>query len=323
MTTAPTAVPAPVRPPTETFDPAAEAHGTEPELIDLSVRPQDDFHQYASGRWADGFVLPEHRAEATMLSLLAEQVQEEVAALVRAPGTDPDGHRITDLYTSFMDEPRIEELGIGALADDLAAIRTAPDRRALARELGRLQGQGVTGAAAPAVTADAREYVLDLTPSGLGLPSASLYREARSGRLRERYAVHVAAMLSLAGLPDAESAAARVLRAETLLSGGHVPPDSTGAGAPDAPRHPALPPSWPTGTVGSPGRSGWRSSARYPVPPECGSGPLAFWTPSSTGGPPPRWSHCGSGWSGATSTRWPRSGRAGCSASTSASTGGT
>ncbi|MFJ2597372.1 M13-type metalloendopeptidase [Streptomyces erythrochromogenes] len=235
MTTAPTAVPAPVRPSAGIFDPAAEAHGTEPELFDLSVRPQDDFHQYASGRWAEGFVLPDHRAEATMLSLLAEQVQEEVAALVRAPGTDPDGRRIADLYTSFMDEPRIEELGVGALADDLVAIRTAPDRRALARVLGRLQGQGVTGAAAPAVTVDAREYVLDLTPSGLGLPSASLYREARSGRLRERYAVHVAAMLSLAGLPDAESAAARVLRAETLLSGGHVPPDSTGAAAPDVP----------------------------------------------------------------------------------------
>ncbi|MER5934827.1 M13 family metallopeptidase [Streptomyces sp. NPDC002054] len=217
-----------VRTPAPTTAPAAE-----PELLDLSVRPQDDFHRYAAGRWADGFVLPEHRAEATMLSLLAEQVQEEVAALVRAPGTDPDGRRIADLYTSFMDEGRIEELGADALAADLAAIRTAPDRRALARVLGRLQAQGVTGAAAPAVTAVAREYVLDLTPSGLGLPAASLYREARSERLRERYAVHVAAMLSLAGLPDAESAAARVLRAETLLSGGHVPPDSTGTAALD------------------------------------------------------------------------------------------
>ncbi|MEU6315913.1 M13 family metallopeptidase N-terminal domain-containing protein, partial [Streptomyces sp. NPDC047014] len=240
MTTAPTTpAPAPATAPAPA--PVRRADGpTGSGLLDRSVRPQDDFHRYTSGRWADGFVLPEHRAEATLLSLLGEQVQEEVAALVRDPGTDPDGQRIADLYTSFMDETRIEERGAGALAEDLDAIRTAPDRLALARLLGHLQAHGVTGAAAPAVTPDAGQYVLDLTPSGLGLPSASLYRGARSGRLRERYAVHVAAMLSLAGLPDAEAAAARVLRAETLLSGGHVPPDSTGPAVPDA----AAPAAW-------------------------------------------------------------------------------
>ncbi|MFJ4473154.1 M13-type metalloendopeptidase [Streptomyces sp. NPDC089424] len=194
--------------------------------LDRSVRPQDDFYRYTTGRWTDGFVLPGHRAEATMLSLLADQVQDEVAALIARPGQDPDGRRITDLYTSFMDERRIEELGATALTADLEQIRRAPDRHTLARVLGRLQAQGMTGAVGLHVAADTQGYLLHLSPSGLGLPSASLYREARSERLRERYLVHVTTMLSLAGLPDAETAAARVLRAETALSGGHAPPDS-------------------------------------------------------------------------------------------------
>ncbi|GGT42688.1 M13-type metalloendopeptidase [Streptomyces chromofuscus] len=199
--------------------------------LDQSVRPQDDFYRYTAGRWTDGFVLPGHRAEATMLSLLAEQVQDEVAAMISSPGQDADGCRIADLYTSFMDERRIEELGASALTGDLEQIRRAPDRQALARVLGRLQAQGITGAVDLRVAADTRGYLLELSPSGLGLPSALLYREARSERLRERYFVHVATMLSLAGLPDAETAASRVLRAETALSGGHAPPDSTSRAA--------------------------------------------------------------------------------------------
>ncbi|MEU3063385.1 M13 family metallopeptidase [Streptomyces subrutilus] len=205
--------------------------GTVPDIVlDPSVRPQDDFYRYVAGRWSDGFVLPEHRAEATMLSLLEEEVQEQVAALVRSPGTDAAGTRIAALFASFTDEHRIEERGPAALADDLRTIAAAPDRRALAHLMGLLQAHGGGGAVEPSVATDpvrGDRYTLNLSPSGLGLPAAPLYRGARSEHLRERYATHVAAMLSLAGMPDADTAAARVLRAETVLSGGHTPPDST------------------------------------------------------------------------------------------------
>ncbi|MFD3723004.1 M13-type metalloendopeptidase [Streptomyces sp. NPDC058674] len=215
-------------------------------ILDPSVRPQDDFYRHVAGRWSDGFVLPEHRAEATMLSLLEEEVQEQVAAIIRNPGTDPAGARIADLFASFMDEHRIEERGPAALAEDLHAIAAAPDHRALAHLLGRLQAHGTGGAVEPSVATDPQRgdrYTLNLSPSGLGLPAASLYRGARSERLRERYAAHVAAMLSLAGMPDADTAATRVLRAETVLSGGHTPPDSTVTTPTTAPTAPATAPT--------------------------------------------------------------------------------
>ncbi|GGX80189.1 M13-type metalloendopeptidase [Streptomyces minutiscleroticus] len=211
------------------------AESAQPRLGDLvtdpSVRPQDDFHRYANGPWSDAFVLPEDRAEATLLSLLAEEVEDDVARLIRraasAGGNDADraSRAVADLYTSFMDEEAIEASQADPLAEDLAGIRTAPDRRALALVLGRLQAQGVRGALEPSVfvdPADGSRYALTLTASGLGLPRPELYRADGDRRLLSGYARHVRTMLAHAGLPASAEAAEHVVRAETALAHLHM-----------------------------------------------------------------------------------------------------
>ncbi|WP_330301297.1 M13 family metallopeptidase [Streptomyces sp. NBC_00503] len=204
---------------------------------DTAVRPQDDFHRYANGRWADTFELPAHSAETTLLTQLAEKVQHDVIEVIRraaaAPHGEDDatGRRIADLYASFMDEERIESLGADALAPDLAAIAEAPDHAALAHVMGRLQAQGVGGALGVSVTtdtADAQGYVLNLTQSGLGLPAPGLYRLPDAAALRERYAAHLRAVLTHVGHPAPDTAAAEVLRLESDLAAGHARPDRSG-----------------------------------------------------------------------------------------------
>ncbi|MEY9966676.1 putative endopeptidase [Streptacidiphilus sp. MAP12-16] len=226
--------------PAPDLDPAPDlapdlAPALDPDLdldLDLAVRPQDDFHRFANGRWSEAFVLPAHRAEASMLTLLADKVQDDVAALVHRAVTGPrsagdvTGRQIADLYTSFMDEDRIEQRGAAAFQADLDSVRSAAGRQELARVLGRLQAQGVGGAVDFAVstdTAQASQYVLILSQGGLGLPAAAQYQRADSWALREQYAAHVRVMLAHAGLPDPSRAAAEVLRLETDLAAGHTP----------------------------------------------------------------------------------------------------
>ncbi len=228
---------------TEATSPASgpEANGAGPRLGDLvvdpSARAQDDFHRYVNGLWSDAFVLPEHQAEATLLSLLADEVEDDVARLIRraaagAGAGDPATRAMADLYTSFMDEETIEARGATPLAADLALVRSAPDRRALAAVLGRLQAQGVRGALEPSVSvdpADGTRYALTLTASGLGLPRPELYLADGAGPLLRRYARHVSAMLAHAGLPAPAEAAEHIVRAETALARLHMCAHEAGA----------------------------------------------------------------------------------------------
>ncbi|GAA3841857.1 M13 family metallopeptidase [Streptomyces coacervatus] len=203
---------------------------------DPAIRPQDDFYGHVNGRWADAFVLPEHRAEATMLSLLAEKVQDDVVAVIRdapspaAPGGP--GRQIADLYASFMDEAGIEERGPADLAALLGTIRAVADRAELARLMGRLQREGVGGPVEATVatdTAGTRGYLLTVTQSGLALSGGvAAYLDAAGAPLREQYAEHLRRMLELAGQPDPGHAADAALRVETALAAAHTPPDASG-----------------------------------------------------------------------------------------------
>ncbi|MQT04398.1 M13-type metalloendopeptidase [Streptomyces jumonjinensis] len=203
---------------------------------DPATRPQDDFYTYANGHWTDTFTLPDHRAEVTMLSLLAEKVQDDVVAVIRSsPGPATarggPGRQIADLYAGFMDEARIEERGPADLATLLDTVRAVADRVDLARLMGRLQREGVGGPVQATVatdTAGTRGYLLTLTQSGLALPSSTQYLGAAHTLLREQYAEHQRRMMELACQPDPQNAAEAVLRTETALAAAHTPPDTSG-----------------------------------------------------------------------------------------------
>jgi putative endopeptidase len=205
---------------------------------DPATRPQDDFYTHVNGRWADAFELPEHRAEATMLSLLAEKVQDDVVAVIRnstpgpAAALDSPGRQIADLYGSFMDEAGVEERGPADLAALLDTVRAVTGRAGLARLMGRLQREGVGGPVEATVatdTAGTRGYLLTLTQSGLALPGgvAPYLDEARTP-LREQYAEHLRRMMELAGQPEPRHTADTALRVETALAAAHTPPDVSG-----------------------------------------------------------------------------------------------
>ncbi|MEW2313666.1 M13 family metallopeptidase [Streptomyces bauhiniae] len=205
---------------------------------DPSVRPQDDFHAHVNGRWLRAFRLPGHRAEATLLSLLAEKVQDDVVAVIRdstptqTAGTEGAGRQIADLYASFMDEAGIAERGPAALTTLLDTIRAVTGRTALARLMGRLQREGVGGPVEATVDADTtgmRGYLLTLTQSGLALPGGpAAYLDPGHAPLREQYAAHVQAVMELAGQPEPGEAARTAVGVESALAAAHTRPDASG-----------------------------------------------------------------------------------------------
>ncbi|CAN5633065.1 M13 family metallopeptidase [soil metagenome] len=195
------------------------------------VRPQDDLFRHVNGTWLEEAEIPDDRATDGAFHHLRDQSEQHLRDLLdrlaeedHGPGSE--AQQVGDLYASFMDEGRVEELDISPLADDLVAVDAVASTSDLARLLGALARVGVPGPFGPAVFADARRsdrYALYLTQSGLGLPDEAYYREDDFAPVRKEYQAHVARMLALTGTPDTEAtdAAARVMALETRLASHH------------------------------------------------------------------------------------------------------
>ncbi len=195
------------------------------------VRPQDDLFRHVNGRWLAEAPIPDDRASDGTFRRLRDESEAHVRDLLLGLADQPhepgsEAQQVGDLYASFLDEERVESLGLDPLADDLAAIDAVEDLDALAGLLGRLAREGLSGPVAVAVFADAGSsdrYGLYLVQAGLGLPDEAYYREDSFAEVRDAYLGHVTRMLALSGLPDAEAAdaAGRVMALETRLASHH------------------------------------------------------------------------------------------------------
>ena len=203
--------------------------GIDTSALDPAVRPQDDLFGHVNGTWLATTDIPRDRGRYGTFDMLREQAEEHVRAIVEevasgspAPGTV--AAKVGDLYASFMDEDRVESLGVEPLREDLERISGVRDAADVVRLLGSLGRQGVTGFVIPFVNTDSGDpdrYVVYLEQSGLGLPDESYYRGDEHADVRAAYVAHVGRMLTLAGWPGGGAEAERVMALETRIASGH------------------------------------------------------------------------------------------------------
>ena len=111
--------------------------------MDPAVRPGNDFFRYANGRWDTRTVIPDDRTSYGVDAVLSEAAEKQVRGILEAdPGAvsgpaGADAVKVHAAYQAFMDTARIEAAGARPIAADLAAIRQADSRDALAGLMGR------------------------------------------------------------------------------------------------------------------------------------------------------------------------------------------
>ncbi|MDR2280973.1 MAG: peptidase M13, partial [Gordonia sp. (in: high G+C Gram-positive bacteria)] len=113
--------------------------GLDLEWVDDSVRIADDLFAHVNGRWLDTHEIPGDRSIDGAFHVLRDNAEADVRAIVEECADSPTGPTSTligDLYASFMDVDRIEELGLDAIAEDLNAVRAITSTSELARTLG-------------------------------------------------------------------------------------------------------------------------------------------------------------------------------------------
>ncbi len=211
--------------------PAAKAarSGVDPGGFNKTVRPQDDLFRYVNGGWIERVQIPADRGlYGSFVQLLDKSetdlrdIIEEAAKSDAPPGSET--RKIGDLYSSFMNEDRVETLGLKAISVDLRRIDAAGGKAEVFRLVAQLQHEGVGGLFGLMVSTDDKQsdrYITSLVQGGISLPDESYYREAKFQPIREKYLAHIEKMLTLAGLSAPKETAARVLAVETELASHH------------------------------------------------------------------------------------------------------
>ncbi len=204
-----------------------ETSGINQAELDSEVRPQDDLFRHVNGRWIARTQIPEDKARYGSFMILAEEAEKAVREIIEAAqkaGPGSEERKVGDLYSSFMNEARAEELGGEPLKPMLAEVEPVQSIEQVLSLLGRLERTGITGFAQLFVDNDPgnpERYLVFFEQAGLGLPDESYYREERFAQVRNAYLAFLERMFELAGLDSGAERARRVFALETEIATKH------------------------------------------------------------------------------------------------------
>ena len=206
------------------------ASGIAVQYVDPAVRVQDDFFLHMNGKWLKDTPIPADKSSWGAFEKLHDDTQPQLLALIENAAKDPnkaagtDAQRIGDFYASFMDEKKVEELGLAPLSTELARIAALKDKSELPAMMAHLGQLGVNVPYDYGIHQDAKDstkYVADISQGGLGMPDRDYYLKPDDAKLadaRAKYQVHVERMLALAGSKSAAADAKAIVDFETELA---------------------------------------------------------------------------------------------------------
>jgi predicted metalloendopeptidase len=217
----PASTPAPVAPPLKS--------GLDLAGFDRSVRPQDDLYRFAGGAWLANTEIPNDRSNYGSFIILDDQAQEEVRQLIIAASEQPnrpvgsDAQKVGDFYRAYMDNARVESVGLAPLNEELARIDAIATARDVARYIGHTQRLGLAQPFAWFSSPDkdnSSMYLGALYQNGLTMPDRDYYLspDEKYAKFRAKFAEYVEHMLARAGERNARSAAARIAALETRIA---------------------------------------------------------------------------------------------------------
>jgi endothelin-converting enzyme len=203
--------------------------GIELANMDKSVRAQDDFYYHVNGEWLEKTDIPGDKSNYGSFTQLYDdsqkamkEVLEKAAANTNVkPGSDEA--KLAAFYNSYMDEAAREAAGIKPLSpvlESVDAVKSKSDLVALMAEL-RIKGGNLPfGWYVNNDAKNSSENAMYVYQSGLGLPDRDYYLkdDEKFTKIREAYQAYVTAILSKAGIADAESAAKAIIDLETRIA---------------------------------------------------------------------------------------------------------
>ena len=194
--------------------------------MDLTVKPGDDFYQYAGGNWVKNNPVPAKETRWGSFNILRDfniNAVRDVLVSASADKKAPAGsvtRRVADFYSAGMDSASIDKLGYTPLKPELEKIAAIRNEKELFDNIAALR---VNGWAAPMfgffVGQDRKNVevmMAQLSQGGTTLPDRDYYLkdEGRNKQIQDSYKKYISTLFSLTGSTDAIA----TKNAETIFS---------------------------------------------------------------------------------------------------------
>jgi|GEM_PF-2033533 len=201
----------------------------DPKNFDFSVKPRDDFNQFANGGWMKANPIPPAYSRWGAFNEVDENNKVALHALLEraAKAGQPSAieKKVGDFYASGMDLTAIDATGIAPLQpelDRIGAIKTPVEVQAAIAHLHRRNVHAGFFFTSEQDPKNSAMMIAAGGQAGLGLPDRDYYLrdDEKSKKLREQYVAHVGRMLVLSGFSPAaaEAGAQTVMKLETALA---------------------------------------------------------------------------------------------------------
>jgi Predicted metalloendopeptidase len=206
----------------------------DPANMDLTVKPGDNFYQYANGNWIKNNQVPASKTRWSSFDVIAEENSKRLRSLLEEEGVKPSQPKfkqVSNFYISGMDSALIETKGYQPLVpifERINNIKTVDDI------LNEIAYERVNGIATPLVgmfvwvdSKNTAKYIPQMGQGGTTLPDRDYYlkNDQRSVTIRSEYISNLVNMFKLVGKTgaDATKNAWAVMRIETALAKAQLP----------------------------------------------------------------------------------------------------
>ncbi|MGN2247709.1 M13 family metallopeptidase [Frateuria sp. GZRR35] len=218
--------------------PVGGAIGVDLAGMDHSVKPGDDFDNFANGTWRKNAVIPADRASTGIFLEVFQKAEKRNAQIVREagashPAAGSDQRKIADYYAAFMNEAAIEKAGLSPLKPELDRIDAIRNRSDLSRVLGgqlradvdpinatNYHTEHLFGLFVAQGLEDPSHNIAYLLQGGLGMPNRDYYLkdDAEMVGFRDKYKAYIAATLERAGVAEAKAKADAIFGLEMKIA---------------------------------------------------------------------------------------------------------
>lgn len=203
----------------------------DPESMNLSVKPGDDFYEYAEGAWIKNHPVPAEKSRYGEFAIVEDRNYDRVKGIVESAANNtsaPEGsleQKIGEFYSVGMDNATLEKQRLDPIKGKLKMIDEISNISDLQTVSAQMMEYGMNPLFSIYAAPDKKNskfMIATLTQGGLGLPDRDFYfrQDNESIKIREQYLTHITKMFILLGDSPkiAENNARTVMRIETRLA---------------------------------------------------------------------------------------------------------